>query len=345
VIRALLALLAAVVPAGDERAFVEFEAPVAEVHAGEAVRVVLRVGVEERFLAEGLVPSSLRKMDVPVRVEAPWLDAHPGAARLAAPGAAAEEGAPTLAVNDEVLPFAKGVPVDRDGRRFAVFEHALLLVPLEPGALEIPAPVLRWSEATSMTVDAFGQKVAADRRDGEAKGASLRLGVRGLPAEGRPEGFQGAVGRYAIRAVLGAGGAEAGGSLRLDVVLEGEGNLPLVEDPLPISIPGFHLLGKLDDKGATRRTLTFDLRPEAGTEAVPAIPFPYFDPGPPPEWKVARTDPIPLPAGARESGAPVPAPGPAGTGVRGGAGPWILAAILVLLAATAVFVIKRVRVG
>jgi len=88
---------------------------------------------------------------------------------------------------------------------------------------------------------------------------------------------------------------ELGASLKLTLTIEGDGNLASFRTPTLEPVRGFRVLGSIDEPGSTRRTITYDLAPrDASVSAVPALSFPYFDPGPPAQYRMAETRPIPI---------------------------------------------------
>lgn len=340
----LLAGLAPPAPAAPpaDRVFVEVAAERDRCFVHEVLRLRLRVGVEETFLGEGLVPLLTRPLDLPVRVEAPFWDDLPGTLPA---GEGPDRAGPrvTLAVNGSEGRARPAGEEVRGGRRFRVVELERSLLPVAEGELVIPAPSLRFAFATEFGEDALGRTVPVDRREAVVEGEALRLRILPLPEEGRPPGFSGAVGRFTVRASSDAAEVAAGESLRLSLRVEGEGSLAAVAAPRLEGLPGFHVYGHLEEAGPGFRTFVYDIAPlHAGVAAVPSLPFPFFDPGPPAAWRVARTEPIPLVVRPAAGAAAPPGPAP-----RGPVPWWRRAAVFlgVLLAAVVVgTAIRRGRV-
>ncbi len=298
-------------PAAEDppaRAFLEWAVPGGSRWAGESVPVTLRVGVDAAFFSASAAPLSPRPMDVPVHVRAPGFvgDAVKG-----------DADAPTFALDDDVVAASRTRDETRDGRTFRVLEVVRRRVLAGPGEVVLAAPTLRYSWAARFDVDALGRRVPADRREETVTGAGLALHVLPLPAEGRPAGFGGAVGHFTVRAAAAPAALRVGDSLRLTLDVEGEGNLGHFEPP---PFPGgdtFHVFGRVETARAGGRTFLWDLTPlSAAAAEIPPIPFAYFDPGPPGEYRVARTEAIPLrvtvPAGGA-AGVDPPAPAEGGT--------------------------------
>ncbi|MFT3932509.1 MAG: BatD family protein [Chitinophagaceae bacterium] len=115
----------------------------------------------------------------------------------------------------------------------------------------------------------------------------VTITVKPLPAAGKPDSFDGAVGKFSISATIPKMKIEAGETAELDVVLKGQGNLTLINAPQvnwPESVEGYDATVKENlDKtvapisGAKMFQFTFTPNKE-GDITIPAIVFSYFDP-------------------------------------------------------------------
>jgi hypothetical protein len=112
----------------------------------------------------------------------------------------------------------------------------------------------------------------------------VSLRVETPPTRNRPDDFEGLIGPLAIERVVTPQPASLGGSIRVAVMLRGEGNLWLADDPLgPIAAadvfrrPAHNSL----DTGThltLKRHFVYDVVPlRAGELEIPAIQFAYFD--------------------------------------------------------------------
>jgi hypothetical protein len=246
---------------------------------GESIPVRVRIEIDAKFLKENAVPLTLRKTDVPVRLEAPWLKGLPQGG-----------GDATLAVNDDV----SSARLEGDGAASTVLVLDRTLRPEKAGDLELSAPVLRFARASRFDEDPLGQRIALDRTEGSVKGTPLTIRVLPLPAEGRPAGFSGAVGKFTITATASPTEVEVGRSLHLGLVFGGTGDFAAVRAPRLDGLAGFHVVGWLD-VGDGVRAFTYELEPlSAEVKEIPSIAFDYFDPAPPAGYRVARTAAIPL---------------------------------------------------
>ncbi|MBW2415611.1 MAG: BatD family protein, partial [Deltaproteobacteria bacterium] len=338
--RALLLLCLAAAARAEERAFLETETSRDTYFVNEPFRLKLRIGVDRRFFETHAVQMFSRELDVPVQVQAPWLDELDGTVVRdddARPGRRL-----SLALNDNVVEAHRGGDHLRDGRPYTVLEIERIYVATHPGKLEIAAPQLRFAHATEFKEDFVHGRMALDRRHALVKGQPLTLEIRALPEEGRPPEFTGAVGhRFTVHAEAAPRTLEAGTVLKLVLRIEGEGNLEFFDPPRLDGLAGrFHVYGRIDDKGAARRTITYDVAPlRAAVAEVPAIPFPYFDPRDPAGYRTVRTVPIPLTV---QEGATGPAEPPPRKEAPRSVLPEVLAATL-LAAAVAILLWRRAR--
>jgi hypothetical protein len=149
--------------------------------------------------------------------------------------------------------------------------------------------------ATRFATDALGGRVAIDPVDVRVEGKARRVRVEPLPTEGRPKAFLDAVGRFTVRATAEPRTVPVNGTLRLTLTIEGEGNLPLLTPPRLDDLDGFHRYGVLDDRGAERRTVRYEIAPvREDVAAVPPIAFAFYDPDPRAGWREVRAEAIPI---------------------------------------------------
>ena len=267
----------------------EVTAPKDAYYVGEQVPLTLRFGFDREYFRTNAVPLFPQRMHVPVHVQAEL------------PGAVAPTRGPTFALNDGVAEAAQAEDEVRDGRAFTVLELEKVYLPSQPGDLSVKAPTLRYAHATRFEEDFVTGRVAKDPQDAQVQGAPLTLRILPLPEEGRPPEFQGAVGRFAVRAEADRKAVAEGEILRLTLTIEGEGNLASLPPPRLDALKGFHVYGMMDEGGRGGRTVKYDIAPlSADVTEIPAIPFAFFDRGPPPGYHVARTQPIPLEVRRRE---------------------------------------------
>jgi hypothetical protein len=292
--------------AAEDYAFLEMATQRDTFFVQELIRVELRIGVDARFFAENAIQLFHRRLDVPVQLEASWLDDLPGAIVIDSDAGDDAGGARlTFALNDKVASARRIEDRLKEGRTFTMLQIDKSFLPLRPGKLEIPEPKLRFAFATRFTEDLVSGRVPEDRRDAVLSGEGLMLRIKPLPEEGRPLEFTGAVGRFSIDAEADPLDLEVGESLKLALRIEGEGNLQYFDPPRLDRLEGFHIYGSIDQKAALQRTVTFDLAPlTEEVQEVPPIGFAYFDTNPPARYRTIKTRSIPLkvrllPEGAR----------------------------------------------
>lgn len=130
----------------------------------------------------------------------------------------------------------------------------------------------------------------------------ILLDIRPLPEAGRPDGFEGLVGSFAVRAEVGQTELRAGDSTTLTVTVTGDGNLRDLVALSPEEIPGFKVYPdkpsfQLEIQGERllgTKVFKKALVPlEDGILEIPSQEIPYFDPGTG-SYRIARTDPFTL---------------------------------------------------
>lgn len=136
--------------------------------------------------------------------------------------------------------------------------------------------------------------------------------VHPLPAEGRPDSFNGAVGRFTFETAVEPNSAEVGEPLTLQLRIKGAGNLDRVEPPrFPDSAQWKSYTPSALDGGSAGQPgeKVFEqaiVAKKTGVRTVPPIAFSYFDPEY--ETYVTQTSP-PLPITITgEATSPPPAP-------------------------------------
>jgi hypothetical protein len=179
------------------------------------------------------------------------------------------------------------------GRTFALLELRCRWLPLAAGVSTIAPVELRYAFATRFAEDFLRGRQPLDRQEATASSGARQLTVKALPTAGRPEGFTGAVGEFEVRASAPESVA-AGAAFTIEVVVTGKGNferfLPM---PWP-RLPGFHVQGLVEKRGAAARTSLFDVVAlREGATEVPAVPFVTFSPrlG---KYVSLATNPVPL---------------------------------------------------
>jgi len=304
------ALWAAVSAQADERAFVEIvpEHTTCVVH--QRIRIAVRFGIDAGFLKSNVIQQFRQKLEVPVLIEAPWLDELAGAKLVARGKPANDRAALGFVLNGKLARQPKAGEVVRGGKKFLVVEVGRAFLPEAAGELKLEAPVLRLAYGTEFRDDFINGRVPVDRHDLRVTGKPAQIVVAPLPAAGRPPNFCGAVGDFRVRADADSSRVAIGQSLKLHLRIEGVGNLNEFEAP-KLEFEGFHVLGQLEAHAPGRRTITYDLAPRTNVAEIPAISFSYFVPEA--GYRTVATEPIrlvvtgtPEPGSATGSRRPVP---------------------------------------
>lgn len=288
---------------GSNRAFFEVVTSKKSYFVNEPVRLTLRIGIDQA-LAGNLLQMFNEHLDLPVQIDAPWLDDFPGGVpvEVSAPGRG--EQTSTMAANRNITNIRNAGTTTRDGRTFAVYEMERAWIPSRLGEISLASSVLRFRFATKITRNLFGEPVAADRNDGFVYSDALKFEVKPVPDDHRPANFAGAVGQFTILAEATPHELKVGDSLKFRLRIAGEGNIEFLEPPKLDGIEGFHVFGRIDEKKRGERIVTYDLSPLSDSvKQIPSIPFSYFDTQGSGSYKTISTSPIaitvhPLPAGS-----------------------------------------------
>jgi hypothetical protein len=319
--RSVAARTAQVENTEPERAFLELATARERYFVGESIHVRIRFGIERDFARTSLVQLFRQALDVPVQIEAPWIDGLANAPALTTvPQTTSLARKATFALGERPAEARRLEDRIADGHAFTVLEYETTLVARTQGELTIPSTELHYAYATRFDEDFVQGRVALDRLDASVRGAPLVLTILALPEKDRPADFGGAVGTFTITAELPAHEVVVGESLALVVHIDGDGNFASFDAPRVDRLGGFHVRGVLEDRSASRLTVTYDLAPDdERDDSVPPIRFSYFDPTPPARYRTIETASAPI----RVRAAPSPAvlPTEASAAAQGSVGP------------------------
>jgi len=119
------------------------------------------------------------------------------------------------------------------------------------------------------------------------KSNSVKIKVKPLPTINKPQNFNGAVGKYALKATLDKTETKSNEPLTLNIKISGEGNLKLIESPMIDELPAdfetyepkiIEKMVKGSSKIKGTKTFEYLLIPRRGGEyKLPPITFSYFD--------------------------------------------------------------------
>jgi hypothetical protein len=170
-----------------------------------------------------------------------------------------------------------------DGVRYVVIEIKTALFGTSAGTATVgPASLSYRERAAPITFFSRGGPVKTLETE------PLEIEVLPLPADGRPAGFQGAVGDYTFTASLDADMVDQWKPATLKISIAGNGNVRTVPDPVLPELPEFRVYesGTSTDTStgnglvSGRKTYEYVLVPQtAGPKTIPALSLSFFDPG------------------------------------------------------------------
>ena len=276
----------------EGRVFVQTSAPRASYYEHELIPLRVRIGVEQSFLKGAMVQPFAQALDLPVQLQAPWLDAPDGAVGIDRPEHARGVPRTTFALNESIASSARVAEDLTAGARFQVLDVERTYAAIRAGTLVVPAPVVRFAYATRFEDDALNGRTAKDRVDAFVRGDPLSLEILALPEKGRPPEFGGAVGHFSIDADVSTREPELGHGFKLTLRIQGGGDLEHF-DPPRIDLVGLSTLGTAESHDASRREIAYDLQPmNVSVREIPPIAFTYFDPEPLAGYRTVKTQPI-----------------------------------------------------
>jgi hypothetical protein len=209
-----------------------------------------------------------------------------------------------FSVYDMVQPEANGPSIEKiNGKLYnAHIIRKVQLYPLQDGVFDLE-PVELENTVQFLRLEGSNNKASLQQmmedymngiRNGRVEeqkitleSKPLTITVKPLPPTGRPVDFDGAVGKFSITADIPQAAVTANETAVLNVLLKGEGNLPLINAPQvnwPSGVEGFEpAVKEMTDKTIAPITGTklfefgFTVK-QAGTVTIPPVSFSYFDP-------------------------------------------------------------------
>lgn len=205
--------------------------------------------------------------------------------------------------------------LEREGHQYSAHEFAATLTPLGSGRLRIgPAELV--CDVLEPAAGAAAYFGGSEARTVRLESAAVDLRVLPLPVEGRPAGFSGAVGRFAMTRQVAPGAVRSGDPLTVTTRIEGEGRLDALSCP-SIELPGVRAYPPRAQRSTRGLTCEQVLVPSApGTLTLPAAAISFFDPRTG-RYHKAKTEPIALAVAGHPvqaaAGTQAPPPQPATT--------------------------------
>ena len=195
-----------------------------------------------------------------------------------------------------------------DGSRqlYYTYEMPTDYVTDRPGMLSFDDVLIGMSYPTRFERDMFLDLRVVGARRLRVRPKVSPIDVLPLPAEGRPAGFNGAVGSYHISVTAQPISLRVGDPIELTIDISGDGPLETLPAPAltvqtklteSFRVPGETLAGEL--VGRCRRFKQVVRAKHADVTEIPPIEYPYFDPQRE-QYAIAASEPIPLSVSAAE---------------------------------------------
>ncbi len=215
-----------------------------------------------------------------------------------------------------------------NNRRYRVIERKYALFPTQTGELTIGRATIRTTVAgrRRRSRDPFGAFSFDDffGRGVEARVSSraIKIKVKPIPQEGRPDDFSGTIGRFSIRAEADKRQVEINQPVTVKFQISGTGNIKSVAEPKLPEMDEFRIYRasstenvsqQNDQLGGTKIFEEVFIPRVPGNLEIPAIRFNYFDPEKG-RYRSIATRPIPIKVTAPEgysavNGVPYAGPG------------------------------------
>lgn len=174
-------------------------------------------------------------------------------------------------------------------KKVALFPAKSGELTISPFELDIPVIIKRKSNNRRNIIDDFFDDPFFGRSETvqfKAKSNSIKVNVRALPMEGKPEDFSGAVGNFDISAKVDKESVNANDPVTLKMTISGTGNIKLLPNPeidLPIGFEKYDpkTTENISNRGLISGSKNFEMLivPRlSGIREIPAFTFSYFNP-------------------------------------------------------------------
>jgi len=184
---------------------------------------------------------------------------------------------------------------------------------LDPMQIEFTIRVPRQNRTRSFFDDPFFSDPFFDRtKSVKIHSSALNLTVLPLPDAGRPAGFNGAVGQFAITEDVDKRAVRVNDSVTLKIAVSGAGNIKLLKEP-ELKISGVYekydpqVNEKINRSGSAitgEKTFEYVIIPrKEGTLKIEPVVFAYFDPAAD-VYKTVKTGPVSIRVERAAAGAP-----------------------------------------
>jgi len=207
-----------------------------------------------------------------------------------------------------------------DGRLYNVVIFQTALTAAKAGTLEVPAATMESQiqvPSRHQPDSFFGGLLGQFGMDAQMVTVStnpVKLEVKKLPKDGRPDDFSGAIGQFSMQADTSTKKAGPGDPITLTVTVSGRGNFDAMGAPTLTEAeawrtypPGEKFTASASDPIGFNGEKAFDftLVARQDTQKTPAAIFSYFDPA---VEKYVTLKTVPIVVDAKGGGAPTPTP-------------------------------------
>jgi len=190
------------------------------------------------------------------------------------------------------------------GRTYRVLERKYALFPTQTGALQIGRASITTTVATqSRRRDPFDIFGAIGRgEDVTVRSDPIKVNVKPLPEEGRPDGYTGTIGKFSISARADKVKVEVNQPVTVEIAIRGVGNIKSVAEPTIPESDDFRIyrasssesVSKPKDQiGGTKIFEEVFIPKRSGTLEIPSVRMSFFDPEKG-QYQTVRTQPIKL---------------------------------------------------
>ncbi len=174
-------------------------------------------------------------------------------------------------------------------KKVALFPTKSGELSISPFELNIPVIIKRRRSGRDIFDDFFNDSFFGRRETVEfvARSNSIKVNIKELPVEGRPDSFNGAVGQFKFSTSLGQTEVKTNEPITLKVDISGTGNIKLLDVPELSLPPGFEQYDpktseKINRRGSVSgsKSAEYLIVPRIpGKKEIPAVEFSYFNPG------------------------------------------------------------------
>jgi len=190
------------------------------------------------------------------------------------------------------------------GRTYRVLERKYALFPTQTGVLQIGRAAITTTVASQSRrrdpFDIFGGIGRGE--DVTVRSNPIKVDVRPLPEQGRPDGYTGTIGKFSITALADKTTVEVNQPVTVTIRIRGVGNIKSVAEPTIPELDDFRVyrasssesVSKPKDKiGGTKIFEEVFIPKVAGTLEIPSLSISFFDPEKQ-RYQTVRTRPIKL---------------------------------------------------